>query len=82
MIFRGHQTHYEQVGELSGSIDIEGHPTRHVHLRSIRDHSFGIRNWCDLYRYAIHFIYVEEVCDMSRVMRNFASCICENKDAD
>ena len=60
--FSGHQTHYEQVGELSGKIEVEGHPPRQVHLRSIRDHTIGIRNWWDLYRYAIHYIYVEEVC--------------------
>ena len=59
--FSGHQTHYEQVGELSGKIEVEGHPPRQVHLRSIRDHTIGIRNWWDLYRYAIHYIYVEEV---------------------
>lgn len=57
----GHQTHYEQVGELSVKIEVEGHQPRQVHLRSIRDHTIGIRNWWDLYRYAIHYIYVEEV---------------------
>ena len=59
--FRGHQTHYEQIGELSGKIEVEGHPARQVHLRSIRDHTIGIRNWFDFHRYCVHYIHVEEV---------------------
>lgn len=60
-MYRKHQTHYEQCGELTGQIEIEGHDTVNVNLKSFRDHTFGVRNWETFYRYAIHFIWIEEV---------------------
>ena len=59
--YRKHQTHYEQVGELSGKIDIEGYPSQKVHLIGVRDHTFGFRNWEMFHRYAVHYIWVPEV---------------------
>ena len=38
---RAHQTHYEQFGIISGEVKIEGHGTRQVQLRGVRDHSYG-----------------------------------------
>ena len=43
------------------TFEVEGHPARQVHLRSIRDHTIGIRNWFDFHRYCVHYIHVEEV---------------------
>lgn len=62
-----HQTHYEQCGELTGQIEIEGHDARQVNLKSFRDHTFGVRNWAMFYRYAVHYIWIEEVGVMAMV---------------
>ncbi|KAL4221920.1 hypothetical protein ACF0H5_017972 [Mactra antiquata] len=62
-----HQTHYEQAGQLSGVIEIEGQEPRNVLLHSFRDHTFGIRNWEMFHRYAIHFIWMEEIGVMAMV---------------
>ena len=42
-------------------LEVEGHPVRQVHLRSIRDHTIGIRNWFNFHRYCVHYIHVEEI---------------------
>ncbi|KAK3108445.1 hypothetical protein FSP39_008087, partial [Pinctada imbricata] len=54
-----HQTHYEQWGELSGKLSVEGHNEQFIRLTCVRDHSIGVRDWRQKYRYAIHFIFVE-----------------------
>ncbi|CAC5406724.1 unnamed protein product [Mytilus coruscus] len=54
-----HQTHYELWGELRGKVKVDGFDQKFVTLRTIRDHSFGVRDWRTFYRYAIHFIYLE-----------------------
>ena len=36
-----HQTHYEQWGELKGTLSIEGHSTQQLRLKAVRDHTFG-----------------------------------------
>ncbi|KAK3592024.1 hypothetical protein CHS0354_031535 [Potamilus streckersoni] len=64
---RMHQTHYEQWGEMWGKICIEGHEERNVRLKSIRDHSFGVRDWRLFYRYMVHYIFVEETGIMAMV---------------
>ncbi|XP_068238001.1 uncharacterized protein [Palaemon carinicauda] len=50
-----HQTHYEQMGKLEGTVVVDGHA--HV-LRMdhcMRDHSYGHRReWKLLHRYALH----------------------------
>jgi len=39
-IYRAHQTHFEQMGHLNATIDINGE--RHsVKMPSFRDHSYG-----------------------------------------
>ena len=40
--FRSHQTHYEQWGELHGTMLAEGHPEKILYLRGYRDHSYGM----------------------------------------
>ncbi|XP_071158231.1 rifampicin phosphotransferase-like [Mytilus edulis] len=54
-----HQTHYELWGELHGKVKVDGFDEKFVTLKTIRDHSFGIRDWRTFYRYSIHFIYLE-----------------------
>ena len=39
--FRSHQTHYEQWGELHGTVLAEGYPEKILYLRGYRDHSYG-----------------------------------------
>ncbi|XP_045197866.2 uncharacterized protein LOC123552343 [Mercenaria mercenaria] len=51
-----HQTHYEQFGDTTGTVDIQGHGSVHIDIRGVRDHSYGnIRNWCQLHRYCIQY---------------------------
>lgn len=58
-LHQNHQTHYEQWGELKGTMSIEGHETQQLRLKAIRDHSFGVRRWTDFYRYIYCFLYIE-----------------------
>ncbi|XP_059849168.1 putative phosphoenolpyruvate synthase [Hypanus sabinus] len=53
------QIHYEQWGQYIGEIEIEGYERKELLLRGVRDHSYGIRNWADLYRYIIIFAHFE-----------------------
>ncbi|XP_076444744.1 uncharacterized protein LOC143282822 [Babylonia areolata] len=58
---KAHQTHYEQFGVISGSVEIEGHGTRQVNMRGVRDHSYGnIRDWKSLHRYALQYLCLED----------------------
>lgn len=54
-----HQTHYEQWGEMTGPLKVEGHDDVQLTLNTVRDHSYGVRDWRMFYRYAIHFIRLE-----------------------
>ncbi|XP_041376866.1 putative phosphoenolpyruvate synthase [Gigantopelta aegis] len=54
-----HQTHYEQWGELRGTISVEGYEDRPIYIKTVTDHSFGTRDWRAFRRYIVHFIYVE-----------------------
>ncbi|KAL8588233.1 hypothetical protein ACOMHN_062090 [Nucella lapillus] len=56
-LHRAHQTHYEQFGLIQGQVDIEGHGSRQVELRGVRDHSYGnIRDWKSLHRYGLQYV--------------------------
>jgi len=56
-----HQTHYEQFGEITGTIKISGHGDHEITVRGVRDHSYGnIRDWSDLHRYAIQYLHLED----------------------
>ncbi|XP_060065113.1 putative phosphoenolpyruvate synthase [Ylistrum balloti] len=54
-----HQTHYEQWGEMTGPLQVEGYDDIQLRLNTVRDHSFGVRDWRMFHRYAIHFIRLE-----------------------
>nr|XP_022294324.1 uncharacterized protein LOC111104596 [Crassostrea virginica] len=58
---RAHQTHYEQFGEITGRVNVEGHGNIDLNVSGVRDHSYGnIRDWKDLYRYAIQYCTLED----------------------
>ncbi|CAH1778686.1 unnamed protein product [Owenia fusiformis] len=58
--FISHQTHYEQFGEMKGSLQIDGGTEMMIALRGVRDHSYGVRNWHSIYRYIIHMGHLED----------------------
>ena len=42
MLFnRAHQTHYEQFGEITGRVNVEGHGNIDLNVSGVRDHSYG-----------------------------------------
>ncbi|XP_026725037.1 uncharacterized protein LOC113491987 [Trichoplusia ni] len=54
-----HQTHYEQMGVLDGTVTIDGKETP-ISIPAVRDHSFGpFRDWRTFHRYVYHFIFLE-----------------------
>lgn len=56
-----HQTHYEQFGDITGTVKVEGHRDVTLNISGVRDHSYGnIRDWRDLYRYAIQYCTLED----------------------
>ncbi|KAK3921904.1 6-phospho-beta-galactosidase [Frankliniella fusca] len=57
---RAHQTHYEQMGHLKGTLQI-GDKEHHLNLMSLRDHSIGeARDWDLMHRYAFFMIFLED----------------------
>ena len=38
---RAHQTHYEQFGEISGVVHVDGYPDQQIKVQGVRDHSYG-----------------------------------------
>ena len=49
-----HQNHYEQFGNISGSVDIDGSVVR-LAVEVMRDHTHGsVRDWRLLHRYCFH----------------------------
>ncbi|KAK8406860.1 hypothetical protein O3P69_007428 [Scylla paramamosain] len=49
-----HQSHYEQMGRMEGTVVVEGHPYI-LRLDSMRDHSYGHkREWKLMHRYGLH----------------------------
>ncbi|XP_063533596.1 uncharacterized protein LOC134743893 [Cydia strobilella] len=54
-----HQTRYEQMGHLLGTVTING-LTTDISMPCVRDHSFGnYRDWRNFHRYVLHFLYLE-----------------------
>ncbi|XP_073945229.1 uncharacterized protein [Choristoneura fumiferana] len=54
-----HQSHYEQMGHIEGSVTIDG-KTQNISMPCVRDHSFGkYREWRNFHRYVLHFIFLE-----------------------
>ena len=51
-----HQTHYEQFGEMSGTVTVEGHGEFDIKVQGVRDHSYGNRSLiCSMHLFM--FIY-------------------------
>ncbi|XP_028166050.1 uncharacterized protein LOC114356879 [Ostrinia furnacalis] len=54
-----HQTHYEQMGFLKGTVTIDG-KEHTLNTPCVRDHSFGpFRDWKTFHRYVYHFIFLD-----------------------
>ncbi|XP_075796080.1 rifampicin phosphotransferase-like isoform X2 [Pelodiscus sinensis] len=54
------QSRYEQWGQSVGEIEIEGHEKKEILLRGVRSHSYGIRNWAEIYRYVMILMHCED----------------------
>ncbi|KAM9509339.1 uncharacterized protein ACIB01_001042 [Guaruba guarouba] len=44
---------HEEWGQSVGEIEIENHEKTKVLLKGVRSHSYGIRNWSEIYRYVM-----------------------------
>ncbi|KAM8799188.1 uncharacterized protein ACNFOS_007073 [Eudromia elegans] len=44
---------HEQWGQSVGEIQIEPHKKTELSLKGVRSHSYGIRNWSEIYRYVM-----------------------------
>nr|XP_013808044.1 PREDICTED: uncharacterized protein LOC106492710 [Apteryx mantelli mantelli]XP_013808045.1 PREDICTED: uncharacterized protein LOC106492710 [Apteryx mantelli mantelli] len=44
---------HEQWGQSVGAIEIENHEKTELSLKGVRSHSYGIRNWSEIYRYVM-----------------------------
>lgn len=56
-----HQTHYEQMGRLEGTVVVDGHPHILRMDHCMRDHSYGHkREWKLLHRYGLHMFTTED----------------------
>ncbi|KAG6442384.1 hypothetical protein O3G_MSEX002301 [Manduca sexta] len=54
-----HQTHYEQMGFLRGTVKIDG-KEYDLNMPAVRDHTFGsFRDWHTFHRYVLHFIFLD-----------------------
>ncbi|KAI4471094.1 eg:bacr7a4.20 protein [Holotrichia oblita] len=57
---KAHQTHYEQMGSITGHLTIDGE-MENIELMGFRDHSFGNkRDWTLLHRYIFHMFYMDD----------------------
>ncbi|XP_059609305.1 uncharacterized protein LOC132256775 [Phlebotomus argentipes] len=55
-----HQSHYEQMGSIRGTLKINGE-SRTVEMRGFRDHSYGFkRDWSLMHRYAFIVFFLED----------------------
>ncbi|PKU41547.1 hypothetical protein llap_8148 [Limosa lapponica baueri] len=53
---------HEQWGESVGEIEIENHEKTHLSLKGVRSHSYGIRDWSEIYRYVMILAHFEVDC--------------------
>ncbi|KAM6253209.1 uncharacterized protein LJ264_009076 [Porphyrio hochstetteri] len=51
---------HEQWGQSVGEIEIENHEKTQLSLKGIRSHSYGIRNWSEIYRYVMILAHFED----------------------
>ncbi|XP_050673049.1 uncharacterized protein LOC126970948 isoform X1 [Leptidea sinapis] len=55
-----HQTHYEQMGYLKGTVSVDTKKLYEINMPCIRDRSFGpLREWRNFHRYVYHFIFLD-----------------------
>lgn len=55
-----HQSHYEQMGRIEGTVVVDGHPYV-LRLDSMRDHSYGHkREWKLMHRYGLHMFATKD----------------------
>ncbi|XP_045128767.1 uncharacterized protein LOC123514740 [Portunus trituberculatus] len=55
-----HQSHYEQMGRMEGTVVVDGHPYI-LRLDSMRDHSYGHkREWKLMHRYGLHMFATQD----------------------
>ncbi len=53
LVFRAHQCHYEQFGDISGTVTVDGKEYP-LDLNVMRDHTHGsTRDWRLMHRYGI-----------------------------
>ncbi|XP_059177655.1 uncharacterized protein LOC131956986 [Physella acuta] len=58
---KAHQTHYEQFGEIQGTVQIAGHQDLDIKVQGVRDHSYGnIRDWKLFHRYVLNYVHLED----------------------
>ncbi|CAH1170000.1 unnamed protein product [Phaedon cochleariae] len=56
-----HQSHYEQMGYLSGKLKVDGKTIKLEEVDAFRDHSFGHkRDWSLMHRYIYHMFYLSD----------------------
>ncbi|CAG9854102.1 unnamed protein product [Phyllotreta striolata] len=56
-----HQSHYEQMGYVNGTLQIDGKLTSLVDIDAFRDHSFGHkRDWSLMHRYIYCMFYLSD----------------------
>lgn len=59
IIYSHHQTHYEQYGNVEGTIKIDQTEYK-IKTSGVRDRTIGARrNWSDFRRYVLHYIRLE-----------------------
>ncbi|XP_061213917.1 uncharacterized protein LOC133214737 isoform X2 [Neopsephotus bourkii] len=51
---------HEEWGQSVGEIEIENHGKTKVLLKGVRSHSYGIRNWSEIYRYVMILAHFED----------------------
>uniref|UniRef100_V5GU19 Uncharacterized protein n=2 Tax=Anoplophora glabripennis TaxID=217634 RepID=V5GU19_ANOGL len=61
-----HQTHYEQMGYLTGKLQIDDKVITLTEMDAFRDHSYGYkRDWSLMHRYIFHMFYLVDKTKIS-----------------
>lgn len=68
------QTHYEQYGQLSGTVFCDG-IERHLRLRGMRDHSWGRRTWAHYRRYSIVYAAFDDGSALTHLRVNMPETV-------
>ncbi|KAI8740892.1 CAunnamed protein product [Biomphalaria glabrata] len=58
---RVHQTHYEQFGNIQGTVHVTGYDDQNIMIQGVRDHSYGaIRDWKLFHRYVLNYVHLDD----------------------